>query len=164
MTDAPAGQAPRPTVGTAGEPAVPRRDAPRRGLTAGQRWQRFGVRVGVLYTVLTVISSTIALTSGQETDTHVHLLTRLVFVVIGLGAVELVDLVRRRTEAPTWLVVAVGYLVAIAGILLALRVYAATGGELHPDAERDALINVTAVAVGVSAVAWVWSRFRSRGR
>lgn len=119
----------------------------------------------MLYTVLTVTSSVLALTQGQETDTHLHLLARLVFVLIGLGAFELVDALRRRyAGAPAWLVAVAGYLVAIVAILAGLWVFAATGGELHPNAYRDAFWNFTAVGLGVILVFAVRDRVRSRRR
>ncbi len=129
------------------------------------RIRRFGVRVCVLYTVLTVTSSVLALAQGQETDTHVHLLARLAFVLIGLGAFELVDGLRRRyAGAPLWLVAAAGYLVALVAIMVGLWVFAATGGELHPNAYRDAFWNFTAVGLGVILVFAVRDRVRSRRR
>ena len=129
------------------------------------RLRRFGVRVCVLYTVLTVTSSVLALAQGQETDTHVHLLARLAFVLIGLGAFELVDGLRRRyAGAPLWLVAAAGYLVALVAIMVGLWVFAATGGELHPNAYRDAFWNFTAVGLGVILVFAVRDRVRSRRR
>ncbi len=133
--------------------------------TASARLRRFGVRVCVLYTVLTVVSSSWALFDGRETDTHLHLLVRLVFVLVGLGAFEAVDLVRSRsTDAPGWLIGVVAYLAALAAILSGLWVFAATGGQLHPDAYRDAFWNFTAVGVGVAVVliARGWVRGRRR--
>ena len=132
-------------------------------VTGGLRLRRFGVRVCVLYTLLTLTSSVLALYSGQETDTHLHLLARLVFVLIGLGAVEVVDGLRRRyASARTWLLAVAGYLVAIAAIMAGLWVFAATGGELHPDAYRDAFLNFTAVGLLVVVVFAVRDAVRSR--
>lgn len=127
------------------------------------RLRRFGVRVCVLYTVLTVTSSVLALAEGQETDTHVHLLARLAFVLIGLGAFELVDGLRLRyAGAPGWLLAVAGYLVAILAIMAGLWVVAATGGELHPNAYRDAFWNFTAVGLVVVLVFAIRDAVRSR--
>ena len=129
------------------------------------RLRRLGIRVCVLYTAVTVTSSVLALTQGQETDPHLHLLARLVFVLIGLGAFELVDALRRRyVGAPVWLVAVAGYLVAMVAILSGLWVFAATGGELHPDAYRDAFWNFTAVGLVVIVVFAVRDAVRSRRR
>ena len=129
------------------------------------RLRRLGIRVCVLYTAVTVTSSVLALTQGQETDTHLHLLARLVFVLIGLGAFELVDALRRRyAGAPVWLVAVAGYLVAMVAILSGLWVFAATGGELHPDAYRDAFWNFTAVGLVVIVVIALRDGVRSRRR
>ncbi len=145
-------------VGPTGVPAATAAALPGR-----DRLRRFGVRVCVLYTLLTVTSSGWALSAGQDTDTHLHLLARLVFVCIGLGAVELVQAVRRRSPGSSgWLVGTVGYLVAVAAILTGLWVFAATGGDLHPDAYRDAFWNFTAVGVGVVAVLAIRDRVRAR--
>ena len=129
------------------------------------RLLRFGLRACVLYTVLTVASSVLALAQGQETDTHVHLLARLAFVLIGLGAFELVDGLRRRyATAPVWLVAAAGYVVAIVAIMVGLWVFAATGGELHPNAYRDAFWNFSAVGLVVIVAFAVRDAIRSRRR
>lgn len=134
-------------------------------VTGVAQLRRFGVRVCVLYTLLTLTSSALALASGQETDTHVHLLARLVFVLIGLGAVEVVDALRRRyLAAPGWLLAVAGYLVAVVAIMTGLWVFAATGGELHPDAYRDAFLNFTAVGLLVVVVFVVRDAIRARRR
>ncbi|TVP68720.1 MAG: hypothetical protein EA340_08325 [Nitriliruptor sp.] len=134
-------------------------------MTPLARLRRFGLRVCVLYTALTVTSSVLALAQGQESDTHVHLLARLAFVLIGLGAFEVVDGLRRRyATAPVWLVAVAGYLVAIVAILVGLWLFAATGGELHPNAYRDAFWNFTAVGLVVIVVFAVRDAIRARRR
>ncbi len=134
-------------------------------MTPLRRLGRFAVRVCVLYTVLTVTSSVLAVVQGQETDTHVHLLARLAFVLIGLGAFELVDELRRRaTHAPRWLLAVAGYLVAVVAIMAGLWVFAATGGELHPNAYRDAFWNFTAVGLVVVVAVAVRDLIAARRR
>ena len=153
------------TDATGAVPAAPRSVGAGDPATPLVRLRRLGIRVCVLYTAVTVTSSVLALTQGQETDTHLHLLARLVFVLIGLGAFELVDALRRRyAGAPVWLVAVAGYLVAIVAILSGLWVFAATGGELHPDAYRDAFWNFTAVGLVVIVVFAVRDAVRSRRR
>ena len=119
----------------------------------------------MLYTVLTLLSSGLALARGQETDSHVHLLARLVFVLLGLGAFELVDGLRRRyPDAPLWLLGVVGYLAALMAVLAGLWVFGLTGGELHPDAYRDAFLNFTAVGLGLIVAFAIRDRVRARSR
>jgi hypothetical protein len=121
---------------------------PRQGLTVPARLRRYVVGVCVLYTVLTLASSTIALASGQETDTHLHLLMRLMFVMLGLGTFELVAVLRQhRPGTPLVVLALVGSAVLVLAILTSVWISGLAGVDLHPNAYRDAVLNVGVVGV-----------------
>lgn len=157
-----------PTVGSPRETALPP-DRVGGGtgwwLTGGGRLRGYLGSVGVLFTVLTVISSTIALGSGEQAASHRHLLLRLLFVVLGLGAVELVVVLRRRLPSVPLVVHAVaGTVVLLAAVVLSLWVAGQAGVELHPDAYRDAVLNVAAVGVGLTLLSAGADLLRRRRR
>jgi hypothetical protein len=116
-------------------------------------WRRTLIRICVLYTAVTLVGSVYALATGQTTDTHVHLLLRLGFVVVGVGAFDLYDLLRLWFPgARDGLLGATAYVTAVAAILSGMWLWGAAGGELHPDAFRDGFLNFTGVGLVVAAV------------
>ncbi len=50
------------------------------------------ILICIVYTILTVTSSGIALLQGQTTDTHVHLLMRFVVTFLGIGSILIFNL------------------------------------------------------------------------
>jgi hypothetical protein len=138
--------------------------APARGpLTVPARLRRYLVSVSALFTVLTVVSSTIALASGQETDTHLHLLMRLLFVMLGLGAFELVDALRQRHPgAPLVVLALAGSAMLVLAIVASLWISGQAGVDLHPDAYRDAVLNVGVVGVVLVVLAAIVDLRRRR--
>lgn len=127
----------------------------------GPTWRRTVVRVAVLYTAVTVVSSGYALAAGRLTDTHAHLLLRLGFVIVGIGAVDLYDLMRQRwPHRRQWVLVAAAYLAGVAAIMFGMWLWGATGGDLHPDALRDGFLNFTGVGVVLVMIIAVIDRVR----
>jgi peptidoglycan/LPS O-acetylase OafA/YrhL len=142
------------------EPAGP---YPRQGPTVRARLRRYVVSVCVLYTVLTLVSSTIALASGQETDTHLHLLMRLLFVMLGLGAFEVVAAFRQRRPGTPLVVLALaGSAVLVVAIVASVWVSGLAGVDLHPNAYRDAVLNVGVVGVVLVALSAIIDLRRRR--
>ncbi len=120
------------------------------------------IAIFVVYAVLTLISSSLALVTGATTDTHVHLLLRFGVTTIGVGAFYVHGHLRRAlSSAPSLLVAAVTYLLALAATLAGVWVYGRVD-TLHPDAYRDITLNFTAVAIALSTVwsAASWWRLR----
>jgi peptidoglycan/LPS O-acetylase OafA/YrhL len=133
------------------------------GLTLPARLRRYVVSVSVLFTVLTVVSSTIALASGQETDTHLHLLMRLLFVMLGLGAFELVAALRERLPgAPLAVLALAGSAVLVVAIVASVWISGRAGVDLHPNAYRDAVLNVGVVGVVLVVLAAIVDLRRRR--
>lgn len=117
----------------------------------GPTWRRTLVRVSVLYTAVTITSSGYALATGHGTDTHVHLLLRLGFVIVGIGALDLYDLMRQRLpHVPPWVSGAAAYLGGVVAIMSGMWLWGAAGGDLHPDAFRDGFYNFTGVGVVIA--------------
>jgi peptidoglycan/LPS O-acetylase OafA/YrhL len=133
------------------------------GPTVRARLRRYVVSVCVLYTVLTLVSSTIALASGQETDTHLHLLMRLLFVMLGLGAFELVAALRQRRPGTPLVVLALaGSAVLVVAIVASVWISGLAGVDLHPNAYRDAVLNVGVVGVVLVALSAIIDLRRRR--
>lgn len=124
--------------------------------------RRGAILVGVLYTVLTVVSSGLALLRGIETDTHLHLLARFVITVVGVGFLGVYDLLSRRLpRAPAATAAAATYVVAMATVL-ALTWAIGRIEPLHPDAYRDITLNFTTVYLGVAAALFAVAGWRRR--
>jgi peptidoglycan/LPS O-acetylase OafA/YrhL len=133
------------------------------GFSVRPRLRRYVLSVSVLFTVLTVVSSTIALASGQETDTHLHLLMRLLFVMLGMGAFEAVVALRERFPgAPLAMLTLAGSTVLLLSIVVSVWVSGHAGVDLHPNAYRDAVLNVGAVGVVLVALAGIVDLSRRR--
>ncbi len=122
------------------------------------------VWVCVLYTVLTVTSSSWQLLRGIEDDSNLHLLARFAVTVVGVGCLALfVQLRRNFRRAPTTKAAAVTYVIAMAMVLVLTWGFGRLQ-PLHPDAYRDIVINFTVVWVGVALVAIVAAPASSRLR
>lgn len=114
--------------------------------------RRAGVLVCVLYTLLTVTSSSLALLRGTETDTHLHLLARFAITLVGVGFVGMYGTLYRRVQrAPTTTAALVTYVTAMATVLAVTWAFGRID-PLHPDAYRDIILNFTTIYVGVTVV------------
>lgn len=137
----------------------------REGVSGLTRLRRYLVNVCLLYTVLTVLSSTIALSRGEETDTHAHLLMRLALVLLGLGAFELIAWARQRFPAAPLALLGLGVtLVLIAAVVASVWISGLAGVDLHPNAYRDAVLNVGVVGVVLVGLAGMLDLRRRRRR
>jgi hypothetical protein len=114
--------------------------------------RRTAVLVAVLYTLLTVTSSSLALLRGIETDTHRHLLARFAITVVGVGFLHVYGLLYRRfRRAPAIRAALATYVAALATVLAVTWAFGRIE-PLHPDAYRDITLNFTAVYLGVAGV------------
>lgn len=108
--------------------------------------------VCVLYTLLTVTSSTVQLLQGIDHDMNLHLLARFAITVVGVGSITIFAALQRRfRRAPTAKAAGSAYLITIAVVLILTWVFGQFE-SLHPDAYRDIALNFTFVWVGVLAV------------
>lgn len=115
-------------------------------------WRSTAALVCVLYTLLTVTSSSLALLRGIETDTHLHLLARFVITLVGVGFIAVYGrLYRRFRRAPAAAAALVTYVVAMATVLAVAWAFGRIE-PLHPDAYRDITLNFTTIYVSVTFV------------
>ncbi len=112
----------------------------------------------VVYTLLTVTSSGIGLLTGQETDTHIHILMRFLITSVGIGSILLFNLF------PRWPLAAINifHYVVTMGFVFVIVWISGFFIELHPDAYRDIFFNFTAVYILVSAIFQIMMR-RKKG-
>ncbi len=108
----------------------------------------WGVMTSALYTLLTLISSTLALTMGQTHDTHAHLLMRFGFVATGVTATVLYLYWPFKKGKRTPLHYLLPYAVAQSLVFVMVFLTGLTT-TLHPDAYRDAFFNFTFVAIPI---------------
>ncbi|MEW6696115.1 MAG: DUF6608 family protein [Bacillota bacterium] len=112
------------------------------------------ILVCVLYTVLTLVSSTIGLIAGRTTDTHTHLLMRFAITFVGISSLQVFRLV--STWSPLGQI-ALHYVVTTS-MVLALVGLSGFWMELHPNAYRDVFLNFTVVYALVTGVILLWGR------
>jgi hypothetical protein len=87
------------------------------------------------------------------------------FVIVGIGALDLYDLMRQRLRrVPRWVLGAAAYLVGVVAIMSGMWLWGAAGGDLHPDAFRDGFLNFTGVGVVLAMVIAVVDRVRGRAQ
>ncbi len=120
------------------------------------------ILVCVLYTLLTVTSSGLALMRGIETDTHLHLLARFAITLVGVGFVNFYGLLYRRLQrAPATTAALVTYVAAMATVLAVTWAFGRIE-PLHPDAYRDITLNFTTIYFGVAGVLLTITGWRRR--
>lgn len=116
------------------------------------------ILICIVFTVLTVTSSGLALLQGQTTDTHAHLLMRFVITVLGIGSILIFNLF------PNWPLLAIYGLHYSVTMGLVLLFTWASGFfiELHPDAYRDIFLNFTPIYFLVAVGFIFLGRYRKR--
>lgn len=120
------------------------------------------VLVCVIYTAITLASSSYALASGVTEDTHEHLLIRFAVTVLGVGAFYGHGRLRRlMASVPSVVVGATTYVLAMGAVFAFVWVYGRFA-ELHPDAYRDIFLNFTAAFLVIAAVQVALARWRRR--
>ncbi len=99
----------------------------------------------VLFTLLTLISSTLSLIMGNTHDTHAHILMRFSFVMIGSLATIMYLFFPLKHKILRYIL---PYVVAQGMVFLTLFLIGFLS-PLHPDAYRDAFFNFTFVAIPI---------------
>jgi drug/metabolite transporter (DMT)-like permease len=125
-------------------------------------WRSTAVLVCVLYTMLTVTSSSLALLRGIETDTHLHLLARFAITLVGVGFISMYGLLYRRLQrAPAVTAALATYAAAMATVLAVTWAFGRIE-PLHPEAYRDITLNFTTIYIGVAVVLLAIAGWRRR--
>ncbi len=115
------------------------------------------ILICIVYTVLTITSSGIALLQGQTTDTHTHLLMRFAVTSLGIGSILIFNLF------PDWPLTAIyglHYSVTMAAIFLLVWI-SGFFVDLHPDAYRDIFLNFTVIYILIATVLIIYGKRKS---
>ncbi|MDF2905231.1 MAG: hypothetical protein K0R34_552 [Herbinix sp.] len=115
----------------------------------------------IMYTVITIFSSTLQLFQGRTEDTNAHLLNRAVVCLIAVFVMEACANIRLKSQILTWLVV---YSIGMSIVFIYVWI---TGffEPLSKYAYRDIFLNFTAVGVVIGVViAIIEKRKEKRGR
>ncbi|MHC1681838.1 MAG: DUF6608 family protein [Clostridiaceae bacterium] len=110
----------------------------------------------VLFTLITTISSTYQLLSGQTTDTNAHILIRALFTFVGVGFYGLFSNIDIKN---TFIKLAVQYIVSILFIFIIVWGIGFFG-ELSKTAYRDAFLNWSFIFLSVVIVKSIITKIR----
>jgi hypothetical protein len=119
-------------------------------------WKNALMLICIVYTSLTITSSSYALLSGTTTETHFHLLARFAVTTIGIGSILMFNLLPRW---PLWAMFAIHY-AATMSIIFGMVWVSGYFIELHPNAYRDIILNFTPIYLLVAA----WFLIRTKNR
>lgn len=108
----------------------------------------------IIFTVTTLISSSIQLIGGQLNDTNIHILLRAGFVLAATLTYVLYDLLKLKNRIFAYLITYVTAQLLVFGLLFILSFFE----PLHPAAYTDAFFNFTFVAIPIMAIlaSWEW--------
>lgn len=112
----------------------------------------------VLYTIATLISSTLQLFQGREFDTNIHLLDRGAVAIIGVCALQLIRLSKFKSKI---LNIAIPYCISMGLVFLYVYI-SGFFNELHPDAYRDIFLNYTIAFVVVISAIKIFEHIRNK--
>lgn len=104
--------------------------------------------MAIIFTVITLFSSTLAIIQGRTYDTHIHILMRFFITVIAIMSVVIYE---KLSHKPMYIAHIVHYSITMGIIFITLWI---TGFfiELHPDAYRDIFLNYTIVWIVISVI------------
>ena len=112
----------------------------------------------VIFSVTTLISSSLQLFQNQLTDTNFHILNRAGVVLIAVITIKLFDGIRLKGKVFSYLV---PYAISMGIVFLYVWL---TGfiEPLHPDAYLDIFLNFTAVAIVLMLIFFVKDQWMAR--
>lgn len=114
----------------------------------------------IVYTVVTLISSSLQLYLGRPTDTNLHILDRAVVVLIAVITISLFDKIKFKSKILSYFI---PYSISMGVVFL--YVWASGFIELlHPNAYRDIFLNFTAVAICVMTVMTIKCKLKERNK
>jgi hypothetical protein len=105
----------------------------------------------VIYTVTTILSSSLQLYQGQLTDTNFHMLNRAAVVLIAVTTIVLFDKIQLKNMVLSYLV---PYTISM-GIVFFYVWLTGFIEPLHPNAYRDIFLNFTVVSICVMIVIYL---------
>lgn len=101
-----------------------------------------------MYTITTIVSSSLQLYMGQLTDTNFHILNRAAVVLIAVITIMLFDKIQFKNKLLSYLV---PYVISM-GIVFFYVWLIGFIEPLHPNAYRDIFLNFTGVSICVMIV------------
>ncbi|TYQ18408.1 UNVERIFIED_CONTAM: hypothetical protein Cloal_0840 [Acetivibrio alkalicellulosi] len=107
-----------------------------------------GIIFSVLFTITTLVSSSLQLYQGKTTDTNLHILNRAVVVLIGVITIILFHKFKTKSKILTYLI---PYAISM-GVVFLYVWFVGFFETLHPNAYRDIFFNFTGVTVFVIIV------------
>lgn len=110
-----------------------------------------------IYTITTILSSSLQLIQGQPADTNFHILNRAAIVFIAVITILLFDKIRLKNPILSYFV---PYAISM-GVVFFYVWLTGFVEPLHPDAYRDIFLNFTAVAACVMLVIFAKDRWQS---
>ncbi|MEJ6951336.1 DUF6608 family protein [Natronospora cellulosivora (SeqCode)] len=116
------------------------------------------ILICIVYTVLTITSSTWALLAGRTTDTHFHLIMRFLLTSIGIGSILLFNFFPKW---PPTAIFAFHYAVTM-GLVFILVGFSGFFVNLHPNAYRDIFLNFTLIYLLISSVFIIRDKVKSK--
>lgn len=102
----------------------------------------------VMYTITTIVSSSLQLYMGQLTDTNFHILNRAAVVLIAVITIMLFDKIQFKNKLLSYLV---PYVISMGIVFFYVRLIGFIE-PLHPNAYRDIFLNFTGVSICVMIV------------
>lgn len=110
---------------------------------------------GIIYSLTTVLSSSLQLSQGQLTDTNFHILNRAAVVLIAVITIMLFDKIKPKNKVISYLI---PYIISMGLVFIYVWL---TGfvEPLHPNAYRDIFFNFTGVAVCVMIAIFIKDRW-----
>ncbi|PEF43831.1 hypothetical protein CON22_24740 [Bacillus cereus] len=97
----------------------------------------------ILYMVLTLLSSTLALIMGRETDTHLHLLYRGVVTFIGIAIIIIMDNIKLENKILSTLI---QYVISLSLVFVVVWLSGFID-PVHPNGYRDVFLNFTGIFI-----------------
>lgn len=112
----------------------------------------------VIFTLITLISSTYQLINGQTLDTNAHILIRGLFTLVGVGVYGLFSYIKIEN---IYIKLTVQYIISI--ILIFIIVWGIGFlGELSKTAYRDAFLNWSFIFLSVVVLKIIIKKIRSK--
>ena len=110
----------------------------------------------IIYAVTTILSSSLQLYQGQQTDTNFHILNRAAVVLIAVITIILFNKIQLKSKILSYLV---PYAISM-GIVFFYVWLTGFIEPLHPNAYRDIFFNFTAISIGVMFVIFIKDKWK----
>lgn len=114
----------------------------------------------VIYTIITILSSSEQLFQGQVTDTNFHILNRAVVTFIAVLTVKLFEKIKVKSAILSFLL---PYAISM-GVVFFYVWLTAFIEPLSPNAYRDVFFNFTAISICVALIITIKDKWKKKKR